>query len=232
MGVEPHDRVSVMIAGESVELMAGRALFWPRHSILFISDLHLGKGDVFRRAGIALPTGGTCHDLDRLSSLIVCTGARSVCILGDVVHGAVNASEWRDTWLEWREAHAAVQVSALSGNHDRALPSAGLQIELLGPSLDVGPFALRHEPEVVEGLHVLSGHLHPCMAVRGLGTRRWPVFWLRPRTTVLPAFSEFTGGWKVEAAPADGVVVCAHGAAAWIRRPLAEHGSSRRAGRG
>lgn len=227
-----HDRVAATIAGEAVELMAGRALFWPRGSLLFLSDLHLGKGDVFRRAGIALPRGGTGHDLDRLSSLILATGAQSVCILGDVVHGAVHDSAWRSTWAGWREQHAGVEVSALSGNHDRALPGAGLAIDLLGPARDVGPFALRHEPSEVDGLHVLSGHLHPCAAVRGLGMRRWPVFWLRSRTTVLPAFSDFTGGCLVEADRDDGVVVCANGTAAWLRRPANEHGSGGRTAQG
>lgn len=221
-----HDRVTTVIAGETVALMAGRAMFWPAKSTLFLSDLHLGKGDVFRRAGIALPRGGTGHDLERLSALLALTAARSVCILGDVLHGAVLDSAWRATWAEWREQHAAVAVSALSGNHDRALPEAGLQIELLGPSCDVGPFALRHEPAEVEGLHVLSGHLHPCVPMRGLGTRRWPAFWLRPRITVLPAFSDFTGGCKIEADKGDGLVVCAHGTAAWVRRPEPESGIS------
>ena len=228
MGDEPpHDRISTSIAGEVVELMAQRALFWPRRSVLFLSDLHLGKGDVFRRAGIALPSGGTEYDLDRLSSLLAVTEARSVCILGDVLHGAVSDSAWRATWAAWREQHAAVAMSALSGNHDRALPGAGLGIDLLGPVCDLGPFALRHEPAEVGGLHVLSGHLHPCTPMRGLGTRRWPVFWLRPHTTVLPAFSDFTGGCPVEVGRGDGLVVCAHGTAAWIRRPATERESAR-----
>lgn len=211
--------VDAAIAGEPMRLLASRALFWPRERRLFLSDLHLGKADVFRRAGIGLPRGGTADDLDRLSQAIALTGAASVWILGDVVHGAVHDSAWRGDWQAWRDAHPGVAVAALAGNHDRALAGAGLGVELLGEAFDVGPFALRHEPAVVAGLHVLSGHLHPCVAVPGLGTRRWPVFWLQPRTTVLPAFSAFTGGCHVDAARGDGLVVCADGAAAWIRRP-------------
>ena len=216
------------IAGETVWLLADRALYWPRESRLFLSDLHLGKGDVFRRAGIALPGGGTAGDLDRLARAIALTAATSVWILGDVVHGAVHDSAWRDTWHAWRHAHAGVGFAALTGNHDRALAGAGLGMELLGDALDVGPFALRHEPGEVDGLHVLGGHLHPCVSIRELGPRRFPVFWLRPRATVLPAFSEFTGGCHVDVGPGDGLVVCAAGTAAWIRRPRAEQGASRR----
>jgi hypothetical protein len=102
-------------------------------------------------------------------------------------------------------------------------------VELLGETHDIGPFALRHEPTEIGGLHVLSGHLHPCIAIPELGPRRFPVFWLQERTTVLPAFSQFTGGCHVDAAPGDGMVVCAAGTAAWIRRPRAEQASRRRA---
>jgi DNA ligase-associated metallophosphoesterase len=211
--------VEARIAGETVLLLGARALYWPRERRLFLSDLHLGKADVFRRAGIGLPRGGTADDLSRLSAALASTGAREVWILGDVVHGAVHDSAWRNDWAAWRDAHRGVGVAALSGNHDRALAGAGLGVDLLGEAFDTGPFALRHEPAVVPGLHVLSGHLHPCVPVPGLGPRRWPVFWLRPDTTVLPAFSAFTGGCHVEASGRDGIVLCADGSAAWLRRP-------------
>lgn len=220
--------VDAEVGGEPVRLLASRALFWPRYSRLFLSDLHLGKADVFRRAGIGLPRGGTSDDLQRLADAIALTEAASVWILGDVVHGAVHDSAWRSDWARWRDAHRHVAFAALSGNHDRALARAGLDVDLLGDAFDVGPFALRHEPAAVDGLHVLSGHLHPCVSLPGLGTRRWPVFWLQPGTTVLPAFSEFTGGCHVDAGRCDGLVVCAAGTAAWIRRPRAEPADTRR----
>jgi hypothetical protein len=220
--------VVATIAGEAMWLLADRALYWPRERRLFLSDLHLGKADVFRRAGIGLPSGGTALDLVRLARAVTLTGATSVWILGDVLHGAVHDSAWRDTWHGWRGQWPELRIAALSGNHDRALAGAGLGVELLGEAHDTGPFALRHEPTHVQGLHVLSGHLHPCIALRDLGPRRFPVFWLQPRTTVLPAFSEFTGGCQVDAGHADGLVVCAGGTAAWLRRPRPEPAESRR----
>ncbi|HXH01105.1 MAG TPA: hypothetical protein VNI56_02790, partial [Xanthomonadaceae bacterium] len=59
----------VDIAGERFELLGERALHWPRRQRLLIADLHLGKADLFRRAGIGLPRGGTSRDLQRLSAL-------------------------------------------------------------------------------------------------------------------------------------------------------------------
>lgn len=216
------------IAGEAVWMLADRALYWVRERRLFLSDLHLGKADVFRRAGIGLPRGGTAGDLERLGRAVALTGATSVWILGDVLHGAVHDSAWRATWDGWRSARPGLAIAALSGNHDRALAGARLGVELLGEAHNTGPFALRHEPTEVDGLHVLSGHLHPCVAIRELGPRRFPVFWLRPRTSVLPAFSTFTGGCQVDAGRGDGLVVCAEGTAAWIRRPRPEPAASHR----
>jgi len=203
------------LAGETVELHGDRALYWPRLQRLLIADLHLGKADVFRRAGIGLPRGGTTHDLQRLSSLIDTTRAQAVWILGDVLHGAAPEAAWRAPWETWRARHRGIHVAALSGNHDRALDRAGLDIELLGPAVDEAAFALRHEPHAHDVLHVICGHLHPVISVPGI-RKRFPCFWSRHHTTVLPAFSEFTGGYLLAPLPDDRVVACVEGDAVLV----------------
>lgn len=205
-----------LLGGEPMVLLADRALFWPRRSRLLIADLHLGKGDAFRSAGIALPRGGTDDDLSRLTTLIERTGASELLVLGDFLHGAADDKPWRRHWHAWRQAHAAITVSVLAGNHDRALAGAGLDIQYLGHALDDAPFALRHAPQSHPTLHVLCGHLHPVLALPGL-PERWPAFWLRPERTVLPAFSRFTGGAVPLADPDDEYLVCAHGELAATR---------------
>ena len=67
--------LDIDVAGESLRLLPDRALLWPRARTLVIADLHLGKAQHFRRAGIALPRGGTGHDLARLDRLLADTGA-------------------------------------------------------------------------------------------------------------------------------------------------------------
>ncbi|MDQ3040293.1 MAG: ligase-associated DNA damage response endonuclease PdeM [Pseudomonadota bacterium] len=200
----------VELAGETVELHGARAMFWPRRKRLLMADLHLGKADIFRRAGIGLPRGGTTHDLDRLSALIGAACAQELWILGDVLHGAALDSAWRAPWEAWRARHRDVYVAALSGNHYRALASAGLDIELLGPGVEDAGFALRHEPASHTDLHVICGHLHPVITVPGI-RKRFPCFWSRDGMTVLPAFSEFTGGYRFAPAPADQIVACVEG---------------------
>ena len=69
------DGLALALAGEPMRLLADRALYWPARRRLLVADLHLGKADTFRAAGIALPSGGTALDLGRLATLARSTGA-------------------------------------------------------------------------------------------------------------------------------------------------------------
>ncbi|MCW6028429.1 putative phosphoesterase [Stenotrophomonas rhizophila] len=183
----------ITLAGETVHLLGARAMYWPARHGLLIADLHLGKADLFRRAGIGLPRGGTQDDLEQLGRLLQQHDVRQLWILGDVLHGAAHRAAWYRQWQGWREQHPDLWIGALEGNHDRVLPKADLGIELLGERVQEGPFLLRHAPQPHPGLHVLCGHLHPLARLPGM-QRRWPAFWLRERLTILPAFSRFTAG--------------------------------------
>jgi DNA ligase-associated metallophosphoesterase len=201
------------IAGEPMRALGDRALYWPARRRLLIADLHLGKGDVFRRAGISLPSGGTSHDLARLAALLEHTDAQELWILGDVLHGPAPQASWRRRVDEWRRRHHRVRVAALAGNHDRALAAASdLGFELLPDSVDDGPFQLRHDPHPHATLHVLCGHLHPVFKTPGT-TQRWPAFLLREGMTVLPAFSQFTAGVEPDLATGEQLIVCVEGEA-------------------
>lgn len=195
---------------QTLRLLGDRAIHWPSRKRLLIADLHLGKADVFRRAGIGLPSGGTLHDLHRLDGLLEQTGAAELWILGDVLHGPAPQAAWRGHWQAWRAAHNGLRVMALAGNHDRALARAGLGMEQVGTCVEDGPFALRHEPLPHPHLHVLCGHVHPLVAMPGM-RRRWPAFWLRERMTVLPAFSHFTAGQVPSLAVGERLLACVEG---------------------
>lgn len=204
------DRLHCTLAGEPMQLFADRALYWPARRRLFVADLHLGKGDAFRSAGIALPSGGTLHDLARISVLVDASGATSLWVLGDFLHAAATERRWREGWEAWRARHPDLEFAVLAGNHDRALGALGLDVALPGAAVDDGPFALRHAPEPRASRHVLCGHLHPTLRLPGL-PGRWPAYWLRGHDTVLPAFSRFTGGRTPECVPGQRLVACVHG---------------------
>jgi len=194
-----NDRVETDIADERVTLFAERALFWPRESALLIADLHLGKADTFRAAGIALPSGGTRHDLDRLTALIERTQANRLIVLGDMLHASTAPKRWRETWDAWRQRHATLRIDVIAGNHDRALAAANLDIDHHAHSLAIAPFLLRHAPSKSEDAHVICGHLHPVVRLPRI-VGRWPAFILGAKQTILPSFSAFTGGGEINPA--------------------------------
>lgn len=207
-----HDETRLQLGGEDVVLLGERALLVPAHGALLIADLHLGKADVFRRAGIALPSGGTLDDLERLQRLVRDTGCRQLWILGDVLHGPVHRAPWYSQWHAWRERNAQLRVHVVRGNHDRALSRATLGTGVHAQPARLGPFVLRHEPEADPAGHVLAGHLHPQVALPGIA-RRLPAFWLRAGVTVLPAFSRFTAGVVPTLRAGERMVACVDGAA-------------------
>lgn len=189
-----------------LQLLADRALYWPQQQMLLLADLHLGKGDVFRRHGIAVPRGGTGQDLLRLDALLAQTGARRLMLLGDVVHGPIHAAHWLEQWQYWRQRHRALCVQAVRGNHDRALDRAGLGVELLGEGIDEAGLWLCHEP-VGDGRAAICGHVHPVVRLPGLA-RQLPAFHYQHGQLIVPAFGAFTGGWRVRPHAAAVLVVC------------------------
>lgn len=206
-----RDSLTLHLAGEEMHLFADRALFWPARSLLLVADLHLGKGHALRRGGIAVPSGGTRHDLQRLHRLLDVTGARELCVLGDFLHGPVDRAEWVDEWRRWRAQHAELCISVVAGNHDRRLQrhAADWGLALHDEGWTRGPFELKHLP-VTGTRHVIAGHLHPRVRYPGL-PGRWPAFLLREPLTILPAFSLFTGGADPLPLPGDRYIACLDG---------------------
>ena len=107
------------LCGEQIELLAARALHWPRERTVFVADVHLGKAAAFRAGGVPLPRGSTAADLARLTSILRETGARRLVVLGDFLHAAAGRVAALDrAFRAWRDEHAAVDVMLVRGNHD------------------------------------------------------------------------------------------------------------------
>jgi DNA ligase-associated metallophosphoesterase len=214
-GTSPAQRAActVDLAGETVTLLAGRALHWPRESLLVIADPHFGKAATFRAHGIPVPGGTTADTLARLTALLARTGARRLLVLGDFLHhrtGRTTATF--DALAAWRDRHRAVDVALVPGNHDAhaGAPPASLDIASHAGGLDAGPFRFAHEPARVRGRHVVAGHVHPAVVVSGRRESvRLACFLAGPDGTVLPAFGAFTGSCVVRPGPRDRVFVIA-----------------------
>lgn len=192
--------IDLLIASEPMRLLADRALYWPARRRLLIADLHLGKGDILRAAGIAVPSGGTSHDLARLGVLLRATGASQLWVLGDFLHGP-RQPRVEAVWRAFLDAHPDCSCSVIAGNHDRALVADAAGVVHLPDDVADGPFRFRHMPVEApdpDAGHVICGHVHPVVRLPGLPGRH-PALALDPHQSILPAFSAFTGGWLLEA---------------------------------
>jgi DNA ligase-associated metallophosphoesterase len=206
----------ITLAGEPVELLAERALYWPATSTLIVADLHWGKAASFRAAAIPVPPGTTTADLARLDRAIAHTRARRLLVLGDLLH-APAVQEARATLgriREWRQSRADLQVLLIRGNHDLRSgdPPADLGIRALDGFAE-GPFVFRHHPEPPNEGYGLAGHIHPSVRLSGPGGDRvrLPCFHFGRRQGILPAFGSFTGTATPPLEPGDRVYVVADG---------------------
>lgn len=205
---------AITLANTSAVLLPERALWLPDHATLVVADLHWGKAAAFRAAHIPVPMGTTSSDLARLSSALEATQASALVVLGDLLHAKSGRhDETFRTIAAWRTQHARVSITLVRGNHDAHAgdPPAELGIACVDAPYVLGPFVGVHEPEPWPDGYVLSGHLHPCVTVRGRGKQsaRLPAFVFGPRVGVLPAFSSFTGGGMYERDDEDALYVVA-----------------------
>lgn len=196
------------VAGSAVVLLPHRALWYAEARTLFVADLHWGKAAAFRAAHVPVPMGTTAGDLARLSSALDATGADHLVILGDLLHARAGRHDATfRTIAKWRERHATLRITLVRGNHDTHAgdPPRELAIDCTSEPLRIGPFVGVHEPSAHGDGYVLSGHLHPCVTVRGRGrqTLRLAAFVFGPHRAVLPAFSSFTGGGMYQPQPDD-----------------------------
>ncbi|HEY6513906.1 MAG TPA: ligase-associated DNA damage response endonuclease PdeM [Burkholderiaceae bacterium] len=188
----------VEIGGAPLVLLAERAVFLPDQGALLVADVHVGKAASFRGLGVPVPHGTTRGTLARLSAALAASGATRLIVLGDFAHSERSfAPLTREALSVWRDAHAALPITLLRGNHDTRAgdPPAELRIEVIDAPLRCGPYLLAHEPGQLADGYVLAGHVHPCVIVgaRGFDSLRLPCFHFGARVGVLPAFGEFTG---------------------------------------
>jgi DNA ligase-associated metallophosphoesterase len=200
----PASSLPVHWAGELLQLLPERALWWPAGHVLFVADLHLGKAATYRALGQPVPGGTTQENLARLDALIARLAPQRVVFLGDFLHAA-QARTVLATVADWRARHAGIAMTLVRGNHDSRAgdPPAALGIEVVDEPHLLGPFACCHHPQPHATHFVLAGHLHPACMLYGPGRDRvrLPCFVSEAGQAVLPAFGEFTGGWLMEAAP-------------------------------
>lgn len=210
--------LDVAFADRSWRLIGGGGLFWPRHGVLMIADLHLGKDATFRAASIGVPRGSTAATLDRVSAMVAATESRELMILGDLFHARSSlTTETCEQWESFLARHHDVDVTLIRGNHDSSVGPLPPHwpISVVESSLHLDGIALSHFPgPCPDGADVLiAGHTHPADVIRvgGESTGKMPCFWLHRRCLTLPACGHFTGTAKINRTPGDRVWLIADG---------------------
>jgi uncharacterized protein len=209
----------VAVGGADLQLLAGKAVWWPAERTLLVADAHLGKATSFRRLGVPVPTGTTGGNLDALDALLAAHDAARMVFLGDLLHSPQARNRaLLDTVARWREQRSELELVLVRGNHDDRAgdPPADWGVRCVDEPfvLPTAPgLALCHHPEPRAGAYVLAGHSHPCTTVgRGIDRLRLPCFHFGASVGVLPAFGAFTGMHPIERAPDDRVFVVADNA--------------------
>ena len=198
--------MQIELGPAQLTLLPDRAVHWPAQSAVLVADVHLGKDQVFRRQGVAVPAGVLDQDLSRLSSLVREAAAKRLLILGDWVHAQPEPGEpWADDITAWCAAMAPLKIDLVLGNHDRDLDPWLQRWGMQGHSdeLELGGLKLQHEWTPDTTGPGLSGHLHPGVRIRSARENlRLPAFLRSSEHLVLPAFGRFTGLMEIEHFPA------------------------------
>ncbi|MEM9545115.1 MAG: ligase-associated DNA damage response endonuclease PdeM [Bacteroidota bacterium] len=194
MNSDTHSTVSTIVFGEEMHLLSEKAIHLPRHNMLLIADLHLGKVEHFRKHGIGIPSGASKQDLSKLKQLVQRVNAQEVVFLGDLFH-----SDFNKAWFDFQQLLqelSAYNFHLVIGNHD-ILDESKYEKMKICYQMEVGNLILTHEPMdvIIEDNYNLCGHIHPGVRLTGKGRQnlRLPCFYFGAHTGILPAFGSFTG---------------------------------------
>jgi DNA ligase-associated metallophosphoesterase len=199
-------KATIELGNETLTLHPAHAVVCAEQRAVLVADVHLGKDQVFRNQGVAVPSGVLQSDLARLSALVEETGAERLIVLGDWVHAPPRQGDaWPNEIRAWRGQHRSLSVELVEGNHDRDL-SRWLEdwnIVDHGSRIKLGGLTLVHEWHTGLTGPGISGHLHPGAVIRSGHERvRLPAFLKSNDHLVLPAFGRFTGLMDCPAFPA------------------------------
>jgi DNA ligase-associated metallophosphoesterase len=188
--------MEIEIHGEVLGMFPQKALFWKKHRILFMADLHLGKINHFRKSGIAVPSKANDHNLEVFMEVVGLTKPTRIICLGDLFHSHYNP-EW-EVFGEVIRHYSAISFELVLGNHDimsqRQYERKNIKVY---DELTIDKFLFTHHPldNIPENLYNMSGHIHPGVHLRGKGRQSvtLPCFYFGERQAFLPAFGKFTG---------------------------------------
>ena len=201
------------IRDEEFWLSPGKMIWHAAQKTLIIADLHFGKTGHFRKSGIPVPQNIFKQDLHELFAGIQFYKPEKLLIVGDMFHSHANKEV--NMFLKWRNDIPGLQIRLIRGNHDILAKKfyAEANIEVTKQKLSVNNFCFTHdinetcEEESDNTNFTFSGHVHPGIYMNGVGKQslRLPCFYFTKEFAILPAFSHFTGLYKITPKKSDKV---------------------------
>lgn len=203
--------VSLSLGEAELTLLGSGAVYWEAEAALFVADLHLGKAETFQRYGLALPSGHSLADLDRLVAVAKAQQARQVYILGDLIHARAGLTHQHVAAVADWLLRTDLDIAVVLGNHDQyagGVPAVW-GLTTVAEGYELAGLTLNHHPTDGDAPR-LCGHVHP---VVNLGSRadrlRLPCFVLEQNQLMLPAFGSVTGGASVRPGPSRDIYAAA-----------------------
>ena len=189
--------MEIEISGEKLELLWQKAIWLPKRKTLLAADLHFGKINHFRKAGIPVPAKANDKNTETLIDLLNQTRPDRVIFLGDLFHSHYN-EEWA-VLGQILNHFCSCDFELVRGNHDilSQLQYERHRITVHENALELGNLLLTHEPvaQMQRESYNLAAHIHPGVRLRGKGKQRLtlPCFYFGKDQGILPAFGSFTG---------------------------------------
>jgi DNA ligase-associated metallophosphoesterase len=200
--------ITLLVKDTQLTLHPYRAVYWASQSTLIVTDLHLGKIQHFRNAGIYLPHHAAFDNYERLSSLLMEFEPRSLLVLGDLFHSHYN-QDWVN-FCELRNTFPGIDFQLVPGNHDIVDRNLFVQndVSLHECGYRLNEFFFSHYPDDQVDAYNIAGHLHPGIRLVGDGLQslKLPAFLFGNRQGLLPSFGTFTGISIINPKPGDQVV--------------------------
>lgn len=222
--------LALQIAGTSIELLPEGAVWLPFDRILVVGDLHFGKVNHFRRAGLPVPLAANQKNAERLIDLINKVTPIQILFLGDLFHSVYN-DDW-EVVGQIVKHFPGTQFQLIRGNHDVLSEQQYIRYGIVvKEQVQWGALLLTHEPmqpnEISVGTINIAGHIHPAARLVGKGRQSLtlPCFWRSRNQLVLPAFGSFTGFAIIRPQPDDQVYAIVDG-------QIIEMSADQRAGEG
>lgn len=205
--------MEIELLGEKVKLMPKKALWFKKHKTVLMADLHFGKINHFRKAGIAVPARANDKNAENLISVLQETKPERLIFLGDLFHSHYN-EDW-EVLGQIRKHFVNCSFELVLGNHDilSEVQYERHNMKFYLNELQFENLILTHEPmeEIPENKYNLCGHLHPGVNLRGAGKQSitLPCFYFGKQQAILPAFGSFTGLARVVPKKDDRIYVIA-----------------------